>query len=75
VPVLCVPEIAFDPDHPPEAVHDVALVELQASVAELPEATEVGLAEILTVGAAGDEVTVTVADCVADPPVPVHVRL
>jgi hypothetical protein len=54
-PVVCVPEMAFDPDHAPEAVHDVALVELQASVAELPETTEVGLAEMLTVGAAGVE--------------------
>ena len=50
-PVLPDPEIAFVPDHPLEAEHDVALVELQASVDELPDVTVVGLADIKTVGA------------------------
>ena len=31
-PVLCVPLVALLPPQPPEAVHDVALVELQVSV-------------------------------------------
>jgi hypothetical protein len=52
-PVLCEPDAAFVPDHPPEAVHELALVEDQVSVDALPEMTETGLAEMLTVGAAG----------------------
>ncbi len=58
-------------DQPPEAVHEVALVELQVSVEVPPEATLVGLAVSVTVGA--DAVTVTVADCgVPVPPDPVQ---
>ena len=37
-PVLCVPLTGSGPLHPPEAVHDVALLELQESVAEAPGA-------------------------------------
>ena len=75
VPVLWVPEVAFDPDHVPEAVQEVAFVELQDSVEELPDATVVGFAEIATVGAGvtGGVVIVTVADCVVEPPAPVQV--
>jgi hypothetical protein len=50
LPVLCVPAVALVPDHPPEAVHELALVELHVSVAELPEVTEVRLVDKLTVG-------------------------
>ena len=49
-PVLCDPEVAFVPDHAPEAEHVVASVELQERVDELPEATVVGFAESDTVG-------------------------
>jgi hypothetical protein len=49
---LCEPETAFVPDQPPEAVHEVALVELQVRVEALPDVTVVGLADIKTVGAA-----------------------
>lgn len=51
-PVLCEPETALVPDHPPEALHEVAFVEFQVSVEALPETTEVGLAAMLTVGVA-----------------------
>jgi hypothetical protein len=61
------------PDQPPEAVHEVALVELQVKVEALPLFTVLGLALKLTVGAAA--VTVTVADCAAVPPVPVQVSV
>jgi hypothetical protein len=61
------------PDQPPEAVHAVALVELQLTVEALPLFTVLGLAARVTVGAA--VVTVTVADCVALPPVPVQVSV
>ena len=60
------------PDHAPEAVHDVALVEVQVSVELPPLETLVGLALIDTVGAG---VTVTVADCVAEPPPPTQVSV
>ena len=46
-----VPLVAFAPVHPPEAVHEVALVEDQVTVETLPEVMLVGLAEIDTVGA------------------------
>jgi hypothetical protein len=69
-PVLCVPLTDSVPAHAPEAVHEVALVEAQVSVEAPPLATLVGLALKDTVGTAAD--TETVADCDADPPVPVH---
>ncbi len=67
----CEPLTDFVPDHAPEAVQDVALVAVQVRVELLPLATVLGLAAKLTVGA-GD-VTDTVADCDALPPVPVQV--
>ena len=62
------------PLHPPDAVQLVALAEVQVSVDALPLATLVGLALNDTVGAGGAE-TVTVADCDAEPPAPVQVRV
>jgi hypothetical protein len=41
------------PDQPPEALQEVALVEVHVSVELLPDATVVGLALKLTVGAGG----------------------
>jgi hypothetical protein len=70
-PVLCVPLVPFVPLQPPEAVQDVALVELQVSVEAAPLATEVGFAVNVTVGA-GTTVTVAVATLLV-PPVPVQV--
>jgi hypothetical protein len=43
----------------------------QASVEEVPVVTVLGTALSVTTG--GNAATVTVADCVAEPPVPVHV--
>lgn len=43
----------FAPDHPPEAVHEVASVLLQVRSDELPETIEVGFAEIVAVGTGG----------------------
>jgi hypothetical protein len=59
LPVLCEPETAVVPDQPPDAVHEVALVELHVRVDEPPDVTLFGLADIKTVGAAaggGEEV-------------------
>jgi hypothetical protein len=70
--VLWVPLVALAPLQPPEAVQEVALVELQVSVAALPLVTEAGFAASVTV-AAGMTVTVAVAILLL-PPAPVHVK-
>jgi hypothetical protein len=51
-PVSCVPVIGSVPDHPPEAVHEVALVDDQVIVVLPPLAIMLGLELIVTVGAA-----------------------
>ena len=71
--VVCDPAVAIEPAQPPEAVHEVALVDDQDRVELLPLAMVLGLALKLTVGAG--EVTVTVADCAALPPAPVQVSV
>jgi hypothetical protein len=70
-PLDCEPLIDLPPDQPPEAVQAVALVDDHVKVEAAPLFTVLGVAERLTVGAAG--VTETVAVCVALPPVPVQV--
>ena len=52
-PTVCVPVIAFVPDHAPEAAQLVAPVDDQESTEEPPEAIEVALAVRVTVGATG----------------------
>ena len=59
-PVLCVPLVGWVPLQLPEAVHEVALVELHVSVEAPPPATAVGLAVSVTVGTCVTP-TVTVA--------------
>ena len=71
-PVLCVPLVAIVPLQLPDAVHEVALVELHVSVEAPPLTTEVGFADSATVGA-GTTVTVAVAALLV-PPVPVQVN-
>lgn len=72
-PVDCEPLVDSLPLQPPEAVQEVAFVDDQDNVEALPLATVVGLALRVTVGVG--EVTVTVADCAALPPVPVQVSV
>jgi hypothetical protein len=50
-PVLCVPLVGTLPLHEPVALHDVALVEVQVRVAELPAFTVIGDASNDTTGA------------------------
>lgn len=50
LPVDWVPAVALLPDQAPDALHDVALVELQVSVEAEPEDTVVGEAVRETVG-------------------------
>ena len=71
--VVCVPEIAFVPDQPPDAVQLVALVAVQVSFEVPPDATDVGAADNVRVGAVPEPVTVTVLDAVCEPPVPEQV--
>ena len=68
----CEPLVALVPAQAPEAVQDVALVADQVKVELLPLATVLGLAAKLTVGAG--EVTDTVADWAALPPLPLQVN-
>lgn len=69
--VLAEPLVASEPLQPPEAVHEVALVEDQVKVEVAPLLTVLGLAVRVTVGAGF--VTVTVADWEALPPLPAQV--
>ena len=70
-PVVCEPVRGWLPDHAPEAVQEVALVETQDSVELAPLATVLGLAVRVTV-AVGFALTVTVVDWLALPPVPLQ---
>jgi hypothetical protein len=59
-PVFALPETDFAPLHPPDAVHDVALVEDQVNVLLPPGLTVVGEADNVTTGAGVVPPTVTV---------------
>ena len=68
------PLTALLPDQSPEALQDVAFVDDQLSVELPPLAIALGPKLKLTIGAKEEGATVTVVDCVALPPTPVHVR-
>lgn len=70
-PVDWVPATVLAPDQAPEAAHEVVLVDDQVSVALPPLLIALGPTLKVTVGAAA--LTETVADCVALPPLPLHV--
>lgn len=72
-PVGCEPLTALPPDHPPEAMQEVALVADQFRVALPPLVMALGPTLRLTLGA-GD-LTLTVVDCAAVPPGPVQVKV
>jgi hypothetical protein len=61
-PVLWLPLVANAPVQPPEALHDVASVELQANIAASPLLTVIGDAVIDAVGTGGFVVTGTDPD-------------
>jgi hypothetical protein len=71
--VLCVPFAALVPLQPPEAVHELALVELHVSVEALPLVTVAGFAVNVTRGA-GATVTVAAATLLLLPLAPVHIN-
>jgi hypothetical protein len=68
--VLCEPDVALLPDHEPDAVQAVAFVLLHVNVDAAPDATLVGDAPSVTVGAGNIDTDVL---RVTDPPAPVHV--
>lgn len=72
-PVLAEPEVGSDPDHAPDALHDVAFVLDHVSVELALYATDAGLADNDTAG--GGAPTVTVADALVEPPAPSHARV
>lgn len=61
-PVEYEPDVALWPDHPPEAVHAVAPVELHVNVVVPPLGTVIGFAANVSVGAGGAASTATVTD-------------
>jgi hypothetical protein len=67
---VTVPLVAFVPLHPPLAVHDVAFVLDHVSVDDCPSVIDVGLSEIVTVGAGA--ATVNAAVPLPVPPAPVQ---
>jgi hypothetical protein len=71
--VLCEPLVGSLPLQPPDALQAVALVDDQDNVDAAPLPTVLGVAVNVTAGAG--VVTVTVADCAALPPAPLHVRV
>ena len=68
-----VPLVATAPLQPPAAVHAVASVEFHVRMELPPMPTVVGTALKVTAGAA--VVTTTSADCDAEPPAPVQVKV
>ena len=76
-PVLCEPDVAFDPLQLPDAVQEVAFVVDQVNVLPEPLPTDIGDADSETVGAAVEPPeTVTVALSTYVRPLPlVHVRV
>ena len=70
--VVCEPEVALAPLHPPEAVHVDALVADHDNVDVPLRAICAGFADSETLGAGGVALTTTVADRDATPPGPVQ---
>jgi len=69
-PVACVPLAASEPVHPPEAVQDTALLELQVNIDWPPADTVVGAADKVAVGTGRMTTDAVAAGLV--PPTPVH---
>jgi hypothetical protein len=70
-PEDCEPLRALLPGQVLEPVQEVAFLADQVKIVEAPELTVLGLAVSVIVGAWAE--TVTMADCVAEPPLPVQV--
>jgi hypothetical protein len=73
--VFCEPDMSFDPLQLPDAVQELAFVELHVSVLLPPLVTDVGAADSVTVGAGVAAVTVTDAVRCVVPPLPVQLSV
>ena len=73
--VLAEPDVGREPLQAPLAVHELASLEDHVRDDVPPLATEVGVAESVSVGAGVAALTLTVTDREALPPVPVQVRV
>jgi len=73
-PVACEPDSALLPLQPPDAVHEVVLLDDQLNVVEPPGATPAGLALNVADGAV-EEVTLTVTFAKAPPPEPLQFKV
>jgi hypothetical protein len=71
-PVLCEPLVALVPLQPPEAVHEVALVELHVSMEAPPTAMDIGFAVNITVAAPEPEMVTLAVAIVLAPPAPLQ---
>lgn len=71
--VVKVPDVALVPDHAPDAVQPVALVDDHVNVDVAPDDTDDGDAESVSVGAV--PATATVVDTVLAPPDPLHAKV
>jgi len=74
-PVLWLPAVALVPVQPPDAVHDVAFVDVHAKLLLPPLLMVVGDADNVTVGAGVGFVTATEALAWAVPPAPVQLSV
>ena len=75
---VCEPKVFFDPPQSPEAVQEVALVEVQMRLVVPGPVRVLGIADSVTVGAGvvgGAVVTVTEALAESLPPAPLQVRV
>jgi hypothetical protein len=73
-PVVSVPDAPRAPDQPPLAVHDVVFVLVQVRVEAPPEATDVGEALSVSVGAGAEPTTMETLRF-TEPPAPVQVNV
>jgi hypothetical protein len=76
-PLDWLPDVAFVPDHAPDATQEPELLDDQVSMEDPPLATEAGFAHSDTAGSGGGggaPDTVTVVDALVLPPEPVQVR-
>jgi hypothetical protein len=65
----------LEPVQPPDAVHEVALVDDHDRLDVPPDATCVGFAVIETVGIGGVALTTTLAVCEIEPPAPEQLKV
>ena len=69
------PDVGCVPDHPPDAVHEVAPVDDHVNTDVAPFGIETRLALKETVGSSGADATLTIADLDVVPPGPLQANV